>query len=226
MSITVSKSGGGVFLQSAGATNERAWLGFNAPTIIGVQSDGKIVCCGLFDKSLTRLNSNGSLDTGFDVGSGVPYTTGTIRHVAIQSDGKIICTGTFTEYNGVSRNGIARINSDGSLDTGFTSGSGFGLTGSGYYIVIQSDDKIICGGRFSEYRGVSRNSVTRINSNGTIDSAFDVGSGFTDIDGTIAYVRNIILLESDAIICGGNFSKFNNFIRVRVAKIYSDGTLA
>jgi hypothetical protein len=53
------------------------------------------------------LNTDGSLDTTFVVGTGA---NGTIFTTAIQSDGKIIIGGQFITYTGVSRNRIARIN--------------------------------------------------------------------------------------------------------------------
>ncbi len=42
-----------------------------------------------------------------------------MNSVAVQSDGKILIGGDFTTYNGTARGRVARLNSDGSLDTGF-----------------------------------------------------------------------------------------------------------
>jgi uncharacterized delta-60 repeat protein len=97
---------------------------------LALQSDGKIVVVGSFTtvngnsrNGIVRLNSNGTVDTGFNPGSGFNDTPNSIQ---IQSNGKIIVGGWFTTYNGNTRNGIVSINSDGSIDTTVTFGSGFG----------------------------------------------------------------------------------------------------
>src|SRR5437868_6267394 len=63
----------------------------------------------------------GLLDPGFNPGSGA---NDPINAVARQSDGRIVIAGAFTEFNGVSRSRIARLNSDGSLDPAFDPGTG------------------------------------------------------------------------------------------------------
>ena len=95
---------------------------------VAVQSDGKIVMAGNFSSysgttknNLVRINSDGSLDTSFDPGVGA---NNRVKSIIIQPDGKIIIVGYFTLYDGTSRNHIARLNSDGSLDTTFNPGAG------------------------------------------------------------------------------------------------------
>jgi len=77
---------------------------------------------------------------------------------------------SLVNYDGVGRSGIARVNTDGTLDTTFTPG-----TGANAYVqalAIQSDGKIIIGGSFTLYNGVARSRIARINTDGTIDSTF------------------------------------------------------
>ena len=68
-----------------------------------------------------RVNANGSLDAPFSTthGSGADAT---VRAVAVQSDGKVVIGGEFTHVDGVTRNYLARLNADGSLDTTFDPG--------------------------------------------------------------------------------------------------------
>jgi len=71
--------------------------------------------------------------------------------------------GSFTAYNGTDRNSIARLNSDGSLDTNFNPGTG--LTGSNNFvssIALQSDGKILIGGGFITYNNYTTFHVCRI----------------------------------------------------------------
>lgn len=94
----------------------------------------------------------------------------------IQSDGKIIVFGKFSNYGGVySRDNLIRLNSDGTVDTQFcvnaSDGSKFGATVSS--VKVQSNGKILVGGNFLAYGGVSnRNRLIRLNQDGTLDSSF------------------------------------------------------
>ncbi len=71
--------------------------------------------------SITSHAQDGSLDTSFNPGSGVDNQ---VFSVAVQGDGKVLIGGYFFSVNSAPRNRIARLNSDGSLDTGFNPGSG------------------------------------------------------------------------------------------------------
>src|SRR4051812_37615349 len=76
------------------------------------------------------LAGGGDLDPIFGANPGPGYPgvistngRGVFRSI-IQPDGKIIISGSFTNYNGVPRAGLARVNPDGSLDLSFDPGSG------------------------------------------------------------------------------------------------------
>ncbi len=66
-----------------------------------------------------RLNKSGTRDASFSPVSG---PNGSVWCIINQADGKIIIAGEFTSYNGTACGRIARINTDGSLDTTFNSG--------------------------------------------------------------------------------------------------------
>src|SRR5690606_13912274 len=53
-----------------------------------------------------RLNTDGSIDTSFSIGTGF---NASVRTIALQSDGKILAAGDFWEYNGQSAPRIARL---------------------------------------------------------------------------------------------------------------------
>ena len=86
--------------------------------LLGWQSTNYKVTDG---NHIAGLNTDGSLDTGFNLGTGA---NGNVRTTALQPDGKILIGGDFTSYNGTARNYIARLNADGSLDTDFNPGTG------------------------------------------------------------------------------------------------------
>ena len=89
---------------------------------IVIQPDGRPIVSGSFTGAngsaarIGRLNENGSLDPSFDPGSGPDNQ---VRALILQPDGRVVIGGWFVNYNGVPRPSIARINSNGSLDSSF-----------------------------------------------------------------------------------------------------------
>lgn len=151
-----------------------------------IQSDGKIVCGGEFTsingttrQHICRLNTNGTLDTSFGSVSGFtgPSAVG-INDVAIQSDGKVLCIGYFNAYSGVSRNNVCRLNTDGTIDTTFTSPFNSLISGNFLRIEQLSDGKILIGGSFFIVSGGTLYQVIKLNSDGTIDNSFNKISGW------------------------------------------------
>lgn len=185
-----------------------------------IQSDGKIIIGGDFTsyngvniKCLARLNTNGTLDSTFNPGAG---SDGVIRKCIIQSDGKIVISGTFTYYNGSARNRIARINGTGSLDLTFNPGTGANSTVISSS--LQSDGKIIIGGSFTLYNDVSKNYITRLNQDGSIDQTFNSGIGADNS------VSTTTVLSNGKIIIGGSFTKYNQMGRNRIMRLNANGT--
>jgi uncharacterized delta-60 repeat protein len=142
-----------------------------------------------------------------------PNLNNYVLSTVIQSDGKILIGGGFSTVGGVTRNRIARLNSDGTLDTGFDPD----VSSVIYAIVIQSDGKILIGGGFTTVGGVERNFIARLNSDGTLDSGFNPNA---------QYVVNTIAIQSDGkILIGGQFTAVGGVARNYIARLNSDGTL-
>ena len=136
-----------------------------------------------------------------DVGTGF---NSDVYSIAIQADGKIIVGGYFSEYNGVAANGIIRLNSNGSIDTSFVIGTGFNSLV--YSIAIQDDGKILVGGYFSEYNGVSANGIIRLNSDGSRDTLFD-----TKFDINLTNILYVIKTKLNNIYLGFLFENSDNY---------------
>ncbi len=154
---------------------------------VAIQSDGKIVVAGV--PLLTRYNSDGTLDTTFGT-NGIVTNSGINqgKDVVIQPDGKILVAGN-PNGNGRLVNSdfwVARVNSNGSLDTSFgTNGiashsinlSSFLGPSNVRSIALQSDGKILVAGEVSSCCNVySLFQVVRYNSDGSLDRV--------DVDGT------------------------------------------
>ena len=112
-----------------------------------VQPDGKVVIGGSFSGTsasglgsfrLTRLNTDGSRDTGFAHG----IQTGLVYALARQSSGKLIVAGDFSTVHGQPRNFIARLETDGSLDATFVPPTASGWSGI-RAVAIAPDDKVL-----------------------------------------------------------------------------------
>lgn len=147
-----------------------AGKGPNGPIeAIVVQPDGKIIIGGDFwsydgiqRSCIARLNSDGSLDSTFNIGKGPGGLIAKepqppiVNAIGLQNDGKIVIAGFFLSYNNIPINDIARLNSDGSLDTTFDYGAGGGTASNNYIsdLAIQTDQKIIIGGNFNNYNGI------------------------------------------------------------------------
>ncbi|MEY3470703.1 MAG: hypothetical protein RLZZ223_53, partial [Candidatus Parcubacteria bacterium] len=140
-----------------------------------------------------------SRDTSFNIGTGF---NNWVYSLALQSDGKILVGGDFTSYQGVGANYIIRLNSDGSRDTSFNLGTGF--NDSIASLALQSDGKILVGGWFSNYNGDTVNRIVRLNSNGSIDSSFNIGTGFN------GSVYSLALQSDGKILVGGYFTSYQD----------------
>lgn len=190
-----------------------------------VQTDGKILVFGSFTSfngvsasHLVRLNTNGSVDESFQTGAGLTTYSNSASHdyVALQPNGKILVGGASNSYNGVTTGRIVRLNSDGSRDGTFDAGLGFGS--STYPIIIQPDGKILVGGFFSTFNGVSTGRIIRLNADGTRDNTFSIGTGFNN------GVYSLLLQSDGRILVAGSFSSFNGTTAPRIVRLNSDGT--
>jgi uncharacterized delta-60 repeat protein len=204
--------------------------GFNGVVeAIEIQSDGKIVVGGQFTtfngttvNYLTRLNSNGSLDTDFDTATGAGFNY-IVSAIKIQSDGKIVVGGYFTTFDGTTTRYLTRLNSGGSLDTDFVAAAGTGFINTVFVIQIQSDGKILVGGGITSFNGTTVNRIARLNSDGSLDTAFttNAGTGFTATLG----VYDMGIQSDGKIVVGGNFTAFNDTTANNLVRLNSNGSL-
>ena len=201
----------------------------NAVQSISIQDDGKIIIGGLFNSyngqsksKIVRLNIDGTLDTTFNIGSGFGGSDEVIT-TEIQPDGKILVGGNIWSYNGTPTYHIVRLNNDGSLDSSFNTGTGTSMGPEVNTIALQPDGKIIIGGKFTSYNGVSRNKIARLNANGTLDSSFNIGSGFGT--GSSTSINSIGLQADGKIIVVGFFTSYSGTNRNRLIRLNPTGSI-
>src|SRR5262249_48920856 len=146
------------------------------------QPDGKLLVTS--GSTLLRLNADGSGDPAFNVVrlAGDEDSHPFLRTVVLQPDGKMLIGGFFLGVssltNSEGRPGLARLNGDGRLDTGFRPevNTYYGIGA----IAVQSDGKVIAGG--SDVISQVSTGFVRLLPNGHLDTNFslrvDMGFGY------------------------------------------------
>src|SRR6266851_5331043 len=171
------------------------------------------ILCLLFLLPQYLCGQPGSLDPSF---APLPGVDQSVFAIAIQPDGRIVIGGDFTAVNGTPRKGIARLNSNGLLDSGFDPGLG---PNDQVSAVALQGDKIIIGGYFTAVAGTNQGYIARLNTNGTLDTTFNAGAG---ADGPVV----ALAVQPDGkILLGGAFGTINLAPRTNIARLNSNGSL-
>lgn len=198
-------------------------------------STGKIYVSGFFTgfqpgvapfyydrRYLMRLNTDGTMDAAFDPTPGSPndacFFSGGSSAWPLEFDGtKLLVGGNFTTYNAggttTTRNQIARLNSNGTLDAAFNPANGVNGTEI-QSISLMANGTYLIGGTFTNYYAVgnNRNRIARVNPDGTLDANFNPGTGANQ---TIFF----ILPDGDFALIGGLFTDYNGTAVPRIARV-------
>ena len=171
---------------------------------------------GVARACIARLNTDGSLDTTFNPGSGVDSTIQDfIATAAMTPDGKVVIGGGFNSYNGTQRNGVARLNNDGSLDNTFN--PGLGADGTVWAVAVQADGKVLIGGEFTHINNTVRKYLARLNQDGTLDNSFDPGTLFNGPIYTLTDTA-LVMTNINSLYVGGQF-QVNGQIYRNIARL-------
>ncbi|MBC8883159.1 delta-60 repeat domain-containing protein [Flavobacterium piscinae] len=161
-----------------------------------LQQDGKIIAIGSFtingtNRKIIRLNNDGSLNNSFEN----VQPSNAVNCVSLQSDNKILLGGLLANINGISKNNLARLNTDGFLDMAFNLNTG--LNDKVLTVALQTDNKTLLGGHFTTFNGFSQNKIMRILDDGSKDESFSIGSGFNNT------VNKIVVQPNNKLLIGG-----------------------
>ena len=249
---------------------------------LAIQPDGRLVVGGWFQqvsgvsrRGVARLNQDGTVDPTFDPGSGLDYSGGSfgsgwLNQLKLQADGKLLIAGIFNKVNGTNRNYVARLNANGSLDTGFDDGSGpvaGNVIGDVRGLGVLADGRVIVGGGFTSLNGTACNGLARLNTNGTVDTTYQPASpgagvpfglqadgrlvysggdnfarcintdgtmtrtnvdGFTNLVFVVAannLIRQVSALSGGGTMIGGSFTAVSGQSRRCLARLLPDGSL-
>ena len=169
-------------------------------------------------RNIARFHSDGTWDTSFNVGTGA---SGVVMRILRQSDGKILLWGLFNTVAESPRKGMARLNSDGTLDETFA-GLPWEIAGvSG--ASLQSDGKILIWshGGFWETSTKPLGEVARLNSDGSPDPTFSWLSHWTFLDS----VSCLAVQKDDGILIGFHTAQVSGKTFTGAVRLRSDASL-
>lgn len=184
-----------------------------------LQPDGKILAVGNFkqyngspSEGLARINPDGSLDSTFNIGSGLDSWG---RSTRLLPNGQILVTGWFNNYNGHTFNRLMRINADGTPDTSLN--AFYGDKTSCYSVVVLPDGKLITSGHSINEQGLFKREIKRLNADGSDDLSW---TGKSD-----EKTECLLLQDDGKVILVGYFLNVNDTPRARIARLNANGTL-
>jgi uncharacterized delta-60 repeat protein len=187
---------------------------------IVIRGDGSIVVAGVFGSGsanskfgLVCYNSDGTLDTGFG-GDGKVATDITLKQdqaigVALQADGKVVAAGIAGQGGANPRFGLARYNSDGTLDSGFSADGKLTTDftpkeDDGFAVGIQADGKIVVGGVAGSGGINPKFAIARYNTDGTADTTFSTdGRTTTDFTPKLDWAFGLAIQADGNIVLAG-----------------------
>ena len=130
--------------------------------------------------------------------------------------------GEFTVFKNSAANRIARLNNDGSLDTSFITDTGFNDEVQIIAPAVDDIGDVYVGGLFTNYNGSVVGYIARLNLDGTLDAAFDTGTGF---DSGVRVVAPAIDGSGDVYV-GGSFTSYNGTnVGSGLVRLNDDGAL-
>jgi uncharacterized delta-60 repeat protein len=186
-----------------------------SPVNIVVQPDNKVIVWAsssipfgsITRPYIARINVDGSLDTSFDPGFG---PNAQIASVALQSDGKILVGGFFNTFDNIPAINLARLNSNGTVDTTFTATSYEG-DDVPTAIIEMSDNKILA------CYGITRG-ILLLNPDGSQNAQLGNISGAGEDFGAV------VLQPDGKVLLGGEFNAFGPNPATDLIRLNPDGT--
>jgi uncharacterized delta-60 repeat protein len=213
--------------------------GYNIARAMVLQSDGKIVLAGTGPSGgfgVVRLNGDGALDTSFSddglqiIDFGIPLASASAAALAMTSDGRIVLAGSLTDGGGQVDFAVARLNSDGALDT-FFDGDGrriIDFSGGNDFataVAVQDDGKIVLAGSTVGASSVDF-AVVRLHGDGAFDMSFSDDGKFTlDFAGSSDGASAVALQGDGKIVLAGSASSAAAGSDFGVLRLDGDGAL-
>lgn len=161
-------------------TDLSSFNGFNRVSALAIQRDNKVLVGSDFGLGVRRLKADFTgADTTFTAGD----AQGAVYALAVQ-DNEIFVAGDFTRYNNVAVPGLVRLDSNGTIDSGFNPPVFMrdeNNTADLYSVTPLLNGNVLVGGNFSTVGGVGHPALVRLTSTGALDTGFTSPTGFHTI---------------------------------------------
>lgn len=223
--------------------------GFNNQILsVDEQPDGKLIIVGAFttykgqsdNNGIIRISPDGTKDTTFNNSIGFQAEPHVVKVV---ENGKILVGANNGLYKGQQVKGLIKLLPDGNIDIDFDGGNRFrsfvfndsngGINGitnwNGFVWTIEVDSvgRYLVGGNFNEYNGVLSRRIVRIQTNGTLDTTFNVGQGFLHQGaiGSLDCQVFKIQMQGNKILAAGNFYTYKGQPVSGIVRLNQNGSL-
>jgi uncharacterized delta-60 repeat protein len=204
------------------------------PSAMRLQSDGKIVVLGENGTGFMRFNADGSPDASFGTAGYASFENDGIfrdtHDLAVLSDGKIIAVGGAIDQQR-RRMGIARFNTDGSVDTTFGNSGRVVVHPPGlnefassiaYAVHVLPDGQmLVVIGHGDDF------AVVRLNADGSFDTTFgNVGIATASFGFRLEQSTTMALQSDGKILLAGRVDERDNErVNVGIARFHANGSL-
>ena len=139
---------------------------FGGVNVITRDASGKFYVGGTFSQiwgnayqNIARLNADGTLDPSFHYATQSFFS---VNDIDIEPDGNLLVSGSYK---------TTRVSSTGVEDPTFSVDI-VGIPATGFKVLVQPDNKVLVAGQYNLANGVTRNNLSRLNADGTLDTVF------------------------------------------------------
>src|SRR5437762_3402075 len=180
--------------------------------------------------SATSSAAPGSLDTTFGTGGKVTTSfsgSADMNALVVQPDGKLVAAGWDASQSAF---GLARYNTNGSLDstfgTGGTVSTPIGVdTYGASALVLQSDGKLVAAGNAWKDTVDADFAAIRYNANGSLDTTFGTGGEVTTPIGTGANGVSALVRQPDGKLVAAGYASVSGTYDLALVRYNTDGSL-
>jgi uncharacterized delta-60 repeat protein len=189
-------------------------------------SDDRLLISGHFKQGaylfyrFLRLTVAGTTD-----GSFVSTLNDVASAIVVQPDGKVVIGGSFTAVDGHPRTRVARVRSDGSLDSVGQIDQTFHPVVNDLVLALRPlpNGQTLIGGGFSTVNGSPARYIARLNADGSTDPAFQSLPSWLAADYSLLY--SIVVQGDGKILIGGVLNNPNGGWKTYVHRLNPDGSL-
>ena len=187
-----------------------------------ILKDGRVVIAGAFTtyngspaRNIVCIKPDGEIDQSFSSNAGTNFPVLSLTYNANLN--KLAIAGSFTNYGGVSNNGVVVLNTDGSIDQSFKFGETEGESAN--YAQILNNKKIMVTGSFQRYNGVMRPGFLLLEPDGTAKQEYNNMGAFGGIP--LNVIETTSSLGNPAILVGGlifsvDGNRVGNIVKIEI----------